>query len=316
MELLVESNGVIYDMTGCCTKLSLSEPLNDGAGSLDFTYLYDGAEIIQNGSYVRLCNTSETDGVFFGRVFKTGMGQDKEVKVKAYDQLRYCKAKDTITIENETLTDLVTRMCNFFQLQTGSLMPTGYVLQAKPQCDKTWLDIIYGAVGDTLIGTERMYCLRDEYGSVCLRDIADLQLPLIIGDNSLCYEYDWEKSIDDEFYNQVKLVSGNKKTGHADVYITKDTGSIEKYGMLQYYEKLENDYDPAKAKAKADALLKLYNHEKETLTFKCMGDLSVRAGNSIYGSIEDIRLNRRLIVQKVTHDFLPVHTMTLEVMAG
>ena len=95
--------------------------------------------------------------------FKTGMGQDKEVKVKAYDQIRYCKAKDTITIENETLTDLVTRMCNFFQLQTGSLMPTGYVLQAKPQCDKTWLDIIYGAVGDTLIGTEHMYCLRDEY---------------------------------------------------------------------------------------------------------------------------------------------------------
>ena len=114
----------------------------------------------------------------------------------------------------------------------------------------------------------------------------------------------------------MKLVSGNKKTGHADVYITKDTGSIEKYGMLQYYEKLENDSDPAKAKAKANALLKLYNHEKETLTFKCMGDLSVRAGNSIYGSIEDIRLNRRLIVQKVTHDFLPVHTMTLEVMTG
>ena len=106
MELLVESNGVIYDMTSCCTKLSLSESLNDGAGSLDFTYLYDGTEIIQNGSYVRLCNTSETDGVFFGRVFKTGMGQDKEVKVKAYDQIRYCKAKDTITIENETLTDL------------------------------------------------------------------------------------------------------------------------------------------------------------------------------------------------------------------
>ena len=142
MELLVESDGIIYDMTECCTKLSLSEPLNDGAGSLDFTYLYDGAEIIQNGSYVRLCNTSETDGIFFGRVFKTGMSQDKEVKVKAYDQLRYCKAKDTITIENETLTDLVKRMCNFFQLQTGSLMPTGYVLQAKPQCDKTWLDII------------------------------------------------------------------------------------------------------------------------------------------------------------------------------
>lgn len=36
MELLVESNGVIYDMTSCCTKLSLSESLNDGAGQSGF----------------------------------------------------------------------------------------------------------------------------------------------------------------------------------------------------------------------------------------------------------------------------------------
>lgn len=315
MELFIETDGYIYDISGMCTELSWTDPLNDGAGYLDFSYLYDGqVGMVERGAPVRLTDGDQTRGIFFGYVFKVSMDQDKKVQVKAYDMLRYCKAKDTIVMEGDTLNTLVTKMCNFFTFPTGENTGTGYVLRDNVFTDKTWLDIIYTSISDTLLGTEHYYCLRDEYGTICLRDMADLQLPLILGDGSLAYEYSYSASIDDDFYNQVKLVLPNESTGRADVYLTKDSGSIRQYGLLQYYEVLDKNVELYKAKDKADKLLRLYNREVETLSIGCLGDLSVRAGCSIYGSITDINLERRLIVKRVTHKLMPVHTMDLEVM--
>lgn len=315
MELFMQIGNYIYDLSEVCTELSWTDPMNDGAGYLEFSYLYDShMGIAERGAAVRLTGDDQKDGLFFGTVFKASMDQNKVVKIKAYDKLRYCRHKDTIVVEGDTLNTLVVRMCNVFSFPVGVNTATGFVLPAAVHTDKTWLDILYTGISDTLMGTEQYYCLRDEYGSICLRDLADLQLPLVLGDGSLANSYSYSSSIDDDFYNQIKLVSANETTGKADVYLTRDSASIERYGLLQYYEVMDQNADRAKAKDKAEKLLQLYNREVETLSFSCIGDLSVRAGCSIYGSIEDIGLMRRLIVRKVQHRFLPVHTMEVEVM--
>ncbi|HEY8387378.1 MAG TPA: hypothetical protein VIK74_02175 [Parasegetibacter sp.] len=252
--------------------------------------------------------------IFYGYVFKHVQNKVKKITATAYDQLRYCKAKDTIVVKNDTVDSLVRKMCNYFNLKTGTLANTGYKLPTSVQDDKTWLDIIYSAIDETLKNTGRWYCLRDEFGYVALRELQELQLDLVLGDESLAYDFEYEKTIDDNFYNQIKIVSDNEATGKRDVYITRDSGSIAKYGLLQYFEVLDKNYNPAQAKAKADALLRLYNREVETLELSCLGDVRVRAGTSFFGQIEDIELNRRLIVREVTHEFIPVHTMRVEVM--
>ncbi len=310
MEFLVEVDGQIYEISELVTSVSYTDKLNDGCSKLEFSYVDDDLRI-ENGSAVRFKYGGAN--IFYGHVYKHGQNKDKKITVTAYDQLRHCKAKDTIIVDGDTITTLVNKMCNYFNLKKGTLTDTGYILPAKVRDDKTWLDIIYTAIDDTLTNTGRWYCLRDEFGSIAIRELRELQLDLVLGDESLAYDYEYEKSIDDNFYNQIKIVSDNEATGKRDVYIAKDSESIAKYGLLQYFEVLDKNYNPSQAKAKADALLQLYNREMETLELKCLGDVRVRAGSSFFGQIEDIKLNKRLIVRAVTHEFVPVHVMTVEV---
>lgn len=311
IEFLVQVDGKMYEISELVTKASYTDKLNEGCSKFDFSYINDGL-VVKNGSVVGF-KFNNVD-IFYGYVFKVGQNKGKEIRVTAYDQLRYCKAKDTIVVKDDTVTSLIKKMCSYFNLRVGMLSDTGYKLAVSIEDNKTWLDIIYTGISNTLMNTGKKYILRDEFGGVSLRDMQDLSLDLVLGDGSLVYDFEYEKSIDEDFYNQVKLASDNESTGSRDIYITKDSEAIERFGLLQYFEVLDKNYNKSQAKSMADTLLKLYNREVETLSLPCLGDTRVRAGSSFFGQISDIELNKKLIVKSVTHEFLPIHTMSLEVM--
>nr|WP_308742513.1 hypothetical protein [uncultured Anaerocolumna sp.] len=299
----------MYEISELVTSISYTDKLNDGCSKLEFSYI-DDKLTIENGSAVRFIYDGAN--IFYGFVFRHSHTKGKEIAITAYDQLRYCKAKDAIVVK-DTATTLTKRMCTYFGLRAGMLTDTKYVLATVVQDGNTWLDIVYDGINETLKNTGKKFCLRDEFGVITLRDLDDLKLNLILGNDSLCYDFNYEKSIDDEFYNRIKIfVKGDK--GKDGQFIVEDSnGSIKKYGLLQYFESIDKEVNISQVKAKAKELLGLYNQEVESLSLECLGDTSIRAGNSFYVYIEGIELSKLLYVKSVTHKFLPNHTMSLEV---
>ena len=310
MEFMIKVKDKVYEISQLVSKVSFKDSVNNGCSSLEFSYLSEDLTIT-NGSVVSFQYNSSN--IFYGYVFKTSRGKGKEITVTAYDQLRYCKAKDIIVVQNDTVTSLATRMCNYFHLKKGTLSDTGYKLATEVKDDTTWLDILYSGISDTLTNKGEWYVLRDEFGCICIRNMRDLRLNLILGDKSLAYDYSYERSIDSETYNQIKIYAKEETDRDHQFIVMNDKDSVSAYGLLQYYESSDK-MNASKARAKADVLLKLYNREAETLSISCLGDTRIRAGVSFYGYIEDIHYNQRLIVKSVTHEFLPTHTMKVEAM--
>lgn len=315
IELAVQNyNGEIYEISDVVTDISWEDKLNDGCSKLEIKYLKNDKITLKNGCIVRYIY--DDNKVFYGKVFKWGKSHDTEMTATCYDQLRYAKTKDTIVLKNKKLGGVVQQMCTKLSLNAGTIEDAGYILTTSVQDDKTWLDIIASGISDTLIAKGAKYRLADEFGSITLRNLTNLKTDLILGDESLVYGYEYECSIDDETYNYIKVVSDNESSGKRDSYVAIDSASIKKYGLLMYFDKLEDNVPKAQAQERANLLLKLYNRETETLKLDCLGDNRIRAGVSFYCLISELGIAYRVICSKVTHSYLPVHTMSLEVYMG
>lgn len=159
-----------------------------------------------------------------------------------------------------------------FNLQYGTLADTGWRRSAIED-NTTLFDIIQNALDDTLITKGKTYVLYDKVGKLQLTDVAKMKVNTCLVDAETGQDYSYKTTIDSDVYNQIKLVYENKKKGTFDLYVTKDSKNIGKWGTLQYLDKIDN---PDIGKLKSKALLKLYDKKKRTLTISgVIGNINV-----------------------------------------
>lgn len=281
---------------------------------LKFTVIKDETIAFQEGDPVSL----KVDGqnVFFGFVFTKKRNKDHHIEVTAYDQLRYLKNKDTYVYENKTASQIIKMIADDFGLNLGTIESTNYVIPSRVEDNQSLFDIIQNALNLELQNKGELFCLYDDFGKLTLKNIASMKLDLLI-DTDTAEDFDYTSSIDQNTYNQVKLIYDNEDTGEREVYIAKDSSSIGSWGLLQFFEKLQKGEN---GKNKADSLLKLYNKKTRNLKVNdCFGDLRCRAGSMVVVQLYlgDISVSNYLLVEKAVHTFdNNQHSMTLHLRGG
>lgn len=283
-------------------------------GEFKFTVRKDSNLSFTEGNAVRY-KVNNTP-VFFGYVFSKQRNKDGNINVVAYDQLRYLKNKDTYVYKNKRADEFIRMVANDFGLQVGTLANTGHKIPTRIEDNSTLFDMIKNALDLTLLSRGEIYNFYDDFGKLSLRRMQSMAVPVLV-DLETAEDFDYKSSIDEETYNRIKLIRENEEKGTREVYIAQDSKNINEWGVLQFFDKLqEHDNGPNKV----NALLKLYNQKERTLSINNqLGDLRVRAGSMVVVNLNlgDVTLSNMMLVEKCTHRFeKDNHFMDLTLRGG
>lgn len=288
-------------------------------GKLVFCILKDDALDFSEGSAVRMKENGEE--VFFGFVFKQQRTKEQIITVTAYDQLRYLKNKNTIVYEEKTADQLIRMIADDFAMNAGTLESTGYVIESRVEENTSLFEMIENALDLTLTNTGEMFVLYDDFGKLTLKHLSSMAVgnpgAYFMVDEETCETFDYTSSIDDNTYNKIKLTYDNEDTGFREVYIAQDSGNINRWGILQYFDTLKKGEN---GQAKVDALLKLYNKKTRNLKLtSVLGDNRVRAGSMIVVNLDlgDVKLRNFMLVENCKHTYREgEHWMDLTLRGG
>ncbi|MEK3772770.1 hypothetical protein MKY14_30140 [Paenibacillus sp. FSL R5-0887] len=317
MELLVKNKeGNLWDISGIVSDISWKTARSGKPSTLELTLVDSGIYQlpkfgISNGDIIQF--SKDNVDVFYGFVFSIDTGSDQEIKLTAYDQIRYLLGNGSYVLQDVTASDVIKKITTDYGLKTGVLEETEYRIPSLIEDDKKLLDIIMGAIGSELQYKGRLMAFYDDFGKLTLRKPGSMLLNLVLGAGHYLYDYSLKKSIDDDTYNTIFLYKDNEASGKRDFYPVSDKDNVKRWGILHLYQKADDKANAAQIQEKANNLLKMHNREKLSLSVQAIGDMRVRAGNFIYVLLDEFE-TQLFLVDQCSHKISGgEHTMSLDI---
>lgn len=314
-ELMVYTPKNVLDLSSLIEGEIILDTRVNASSVLSFTVLninqikkmYDESISFFEGNTVKFSVNGKL--MFVGRIMEKSRDDNPFINVLAYDILNYLVVnKDTYTIYNN-LSTLVRLICDDFNLPVGKIAKTSFLPMEPIIKDNCTLISIIGVLLDyELINNKKAYVLKPYDNMINLIDIEELIVPFIAekGTNILSYEY--TTTINQEVYSKIKLYQDDKNSGMRISYEENAVEEQGKWGVIQYYEKMDEAMSSDEIRKKAKKLLENYRGLSRTLEMSVLGEenLRVESGSTIYvniPSIGELSINQAFVVEACQYTF-------------
>ena len=253
-------------------------------------------------------------GIFYGYVFTIGTDGTSTYKLTAYDQMRYLKNEEVYVTQGLTSSQIFEKVCYDNQLRYKVKVPSAYIPSDFLHDKKSLYEIINRGRKMANIYENKQYYITDEFGTLTWSELGSEKTNLILGESSLITDYRYERSIDKETYNQIKMYRENSDTGKRDIWIAKDSDNIKRWGKLQLLQKADDNDTPAMIQETIQNYLKLKNREVKTLKLNAIGVNELVAGRGFKFILDRENIRQDMWIVNSTHKYdKDNHTMELEV---
>lgn len=325
IKLIVNHSNNIYDISNLCgDDIKVTTERVGTPSKMTFSIVTKGTETtfaFSEGDNVKLWVNEYP--LFSGYIFTKKRDKEQNIEVTAYDQLRYLNNSDTYVYDYKKASEVLKIIADDYGLKTGTIEDTGYVIAHREEDNASLFDIILNAVDLTLINTSKLFVLYDDFGKLCLKNINNMRLPvLMVTDDGTVTDFSYKTDIDSDTYNRIKYYKDNEDTGKREVYIVEDSENQKKWGILQKYDTAPDAYNDAQIINLVNRLLEQKNRVKQSLSVECIaldnGEIQIRGGCEIFVKIDNCgehNVNNWFIVDKCTHTFSnSVHTLKIELL--
>lgn len=308
----------MYDISEIVSNPKWTTSIDSQPGKFEFTIYEDHAVFLRSGDIIEAKANGKT--FFKGKVFtRKKTKKPKLWQVVAYDTLRYLKNEDTIVFDASSASSRFKTICETQGLSYRILDNVPYNCPAAVMDGKTYFSMLEDSLEDTKLNYGGMrYGIRDNDGILEFYAYNRMITKLVLGDNSLMTDYDYEVSID-ESANSIKVIREDSEKKSREVYTASHSGNIEKWGRLQIVETVNDaDLNSSQLQQQANSLLRENNREFKSLRIEAIGTLEIQAGNSFTLSVSDLQRegvkdDSLALVTSCVHNLGKVHTMSLQV---
>jgi hypothetical protein len=316
--VLYKSSSTAYDITGLVSSITWSGDIDTLFRKVDISFknTNDGKKVNFNydlGSLVMVYDSGTE--IFRGYVFTRDIDSKGEDSLVAYDQLIYAgKNNVSVLVKNKMASDIIKSEFRKFGIPLGSIESTKYKIPKKVFQSETLGEMVKQLLEETRKSTGKRYVLGTKKGKVFLKSREQSTLLTIRVDDIISGSKSF--SIED-LKNQVLVykgsLEGGKDTKKYEEYVSKSSSSINKYGVMQHVESVDDDTSYNSMKNKSRQLLKEMNKVDETISIEFLGDSSCITGNIVDITNVMTGIKGRYYITSDSHSFSDgIHKMTLQ----